>query len=100
MKEAALSLSGTMAAIAHVPAGDEILKNSFANYAFEHFEIAAYKSLLTLAEDGGFSSATTLLSQSLGEEERMAAWIDDALPTITRRYATLYAEGGASAAKV
>ena len=99
-KEAALSLSGTMAAIAHVPAGDEILKNSFANYAFEHFEIAAYKSLLTLAGDGGFSSATTLLSQSLGEEERMAAWIDDALPTITRRYATLYADGGSSAAKV
>ena len=100
LKDAALSMSGGMAAITHSVAGDEILKNSFANYAFEHFEIAAYKSLLTLADDGGFSSATTLLSQSLGEEERMAAWIDDALPTITRRYATLYAEGGSSAAKV
>ena len=29
----------------HTLAGDEILKNSFANFAFENFEIAAYKSL-------------------------------------------------------
>lgn len=100
LKDTALSLSGTMAALAHTPAGDEILKNSFANYAFEHFEIAAYKSLLVLADDGGFTTATTLLTQSLGEEQRMAAWIDEALPTITRRYASLYAEGGASTAKV
>lgn len=99
LKDTALSLSGSMAALAHVPASDEILKNSFANYAFEHFEIAAYKSLLVLADDGGFTTATTLLRQSLGEEERMAAWIDEALPTITRRYAGLYAEGGATAAK-
>lgn len=100
LKDTALSLSGTMAALAHTPAGDEILKNSFANYAFEHFEIAAYKSLLVLADDGGFATATTLLSQSLAEEQRMAAWIDEALPTITRRYACLYAESGASGAKV
>jgi len=26
-------------------AQDEILKNSFANFAFENYEIAAYKSL-------------------------------------------------------
>ena len=51
LKDAGLSFTGSMAALAHSVAGDEILKNSFANYAFEHFEIAAYKSLLTLAED-------------------------------------------------
>ncbi|WP_431015504.1 DUF892 family protein [Bradyrhizobium pachyrhizi] len=33
--------------VAHFMAGDETLKNTFANNAFEHFEIAAYKSLLT-----------------------------------------------------
>jgi hypothetical protein len=47
-----------MAALDHAVAGDEILKNSFANFAFENFEIAAYKSLLTIAEAGGFSAAT------------------------------------------
>ena len=100
LKDIGLSMSGSMAAITHSVAGDEIVKNSFANYAFEHFEIAAYKSLLVLAEDGGFTSATPLLKQSLGEEQAMAQCIDEALPMVTRRYATLYAEGGSGAAKV
>ena len=100
MKDMSLSMSGSMAALAHSVAGDEIIKNSFANYAFEHFEIAAYKSLLVMAEDGGFSGATTALKQSLGEEEDMARWIDEHLPVVTRRYASLYAEGGSSEAKV
>jgi len=100
IKEAALSLSGGMAAIVHSAAGDEILKNSFANYAFEHLEIAAYTSLITLAEDGGFASALPLLRQSLDEEVSMATWIGESLPVVTRRYATLYAEGGSAEAKI
>lgn len=99
LKDTALSMSGGMAAIVHSVAGDEILKNSYANYAFEHFEIAAYKSLLTLADDAGFGQATAL-RQSLAEEEAMAAWIDQSLPDVTRRYARLYAEAGSSEAKV
>lgn len=100
LKDMGLSLSGGMAAITHSLAGDEIVKNSFANYAFEHFEIAAYKSLLTMAEDGGFATATPLLQQSLGEEQRMAQWIDDNLANVTRRYSQLYAQSGSSGAKV
>ena len=100
LKDVALGFSGSMAAMMHAPAGDEILKNSFANYAFEHFEIAGYTSLLTMAEDGGFAQATTLLTQSLKEEESMATWIGESLPLVTRRYAALYAGEGASAAKV
>ncbi len=100
LKDTALSMSGGMAAIVHSVAGDEILKNSYANYAFEHFEIASYKSLLTLAEDGGFAQATTALGQSLAEEEAMAAWIDESLPLITRRYVALRAEAGSGEAKL
>lgn len=100
VKDTVLGFSGTMAALAHTPAGDEIVKNSFANYAFEHFEIAAYKSLLVLGEDGGFSSALAGLKQSLAEEQSMAQWLDEALPMVNRRYAALYAEEGASGAKV
>jgi ferritin-like metal-binding protein YciE len=100
LKDLGLSMTGSMAALTHSVAGDEIVKNSFANYAFEHFEIAAYKSLLVLAEDGGFGHAAPLLQQSLGEEQAMAQWIDESLPLVTRRYAALYAEGGSGAAKV
>lgn len=100
LKELGLSMTGSMAALAHSVAGDEIIKNSFANYAFEHFEIASYKSLLTLSELAGVGSADAALRQSLAEEQAMAQWIDDHLPDVTRRYATLYAEQGSFAAKV
>ena len=100
LKDAALGLAGGMAAMSHSLAGDEILKNSFANYAFEHFEIASYKSLITLAEDGGYSAALPLLQATLTEEQRMAEWIDQSLPMITRRYAELSGEEGPLAAKI
>ena len=56
--------------------GDEILKNTFANNAFENFEIAAYKSLLALCRAAGVEEARGPLQQSLQEEERMAEWVD------------------------
>jgi len=93
IKDLGLSISGNLAALAHVFAPDEILKNSFANYAFENFEIASYTGLLTLADLGGFSSQQSLLRQSLSEEQRMATWVIDSLPELTRKYAGLRAAG-------
>ncbi len=86
VKDTVMSFMGNMAALAHVPAGDEVVKNSFANFAFEHFEIAAYKSLLTLAEATGHSAATSALKQSLSEEQSMAQWIDDHLADTTLKF--------------
>lgn len=93
MKDMALSFTGNMAALAHVFAPDEILKNSFANHAFENFEIASYTGLLTLADLGGFSSQQALLRQSLSEEQRMATWVLESIPDLTRKYAGLRAAG-------
>ncbi|CAD7032355.1 ferritin-like domain-containing protein [Pseudorhizobium halotolerans] len=96
MKDMALSFTGSMAAMGHTIAGDEIVKNSFANFAFENYEIAAYKSLLTVAELGGFQSATSALQANLQEEQNMAKWIDDNLRTVTTRFVELR-EAGESA---
>jgi len=63
-------------ALMHSAAQDEILKNTFANNAFENFEIAAYKSLLVLCRECGASFAREPLLLSLKEEEAMAGWID------------------------
>jgi ferritin-like metal-binding protein YciE len=95
-----LSIGGSMAAIGHSVAGDEILKNSFANYAFENFEIASYKSLITMAESGTYQSFVPLLQQTLTQEQQMAQWIDEHLPSITRRYVELSAVAGSSEAKI
>ena len=93
LKDMTTKLSGNLAAMAHMPMGDEVLKNTFANVAFEHFEIAAYRSLLVMAELAGDTSGPALLKQSLSEEERMAQWISDNIDSTTRRYAQLEAAG-------
>ena len=41
LKNTFLSAFGGMASLGHAAAGDEVLKNAFANHAFENYEIAA-----------------------------------------------------------
>ena len=98
LKDMALSLGGAMAAIGHTAAPDEIVKNSFANFAFENYEIAAYKSLLALAGQAGNAEAAQLLTQNLEEEIAMADWLDQNIEAVTLQYASLR-ESGESAKK-
>ena len=93
LKDAALSLSGNLAALGHSIAGDEILKNTFANYAFENFEAASYRSLIAMAEAGSFRAAVEPLRLSLDEEVAMASWIESNIPTITTKFLSLSAAG-------
>lgn len=86
IKDAAMSFLGNMAAMSHSMAGDAILKNTFADEAFEHYEIAAYKSLLTLCDRAGVTAAAQPLQTSLREEEQMAAWIDQHVGDITLEF--------------
>jgi ferritin-like metal-binding protein YciE len=66
-------------------AGDEVLKNTFASSALEHYEIATYKSLLAMADAAGVA-VQELLQQSLREEERMAEWVDNNVQSLTIEY--------------
>lgn len=93
LKDLSLSISGTMAAMGHTVASDEILKNSFANVAFENFEIAAYTSLIASAELSGMASAVPLLRQNLDEEVSMASALLEGLPGVTQQYIGLRASG-------
>jgi ferritin-like metal-binding protein YciE len=93
LKDAALSLGGNLAALGHTIAGDEILKNTFANFAFENFEAASYRSLIVMAEAGSFTAAVEPLTASLDEEVAMAAWIEARIPEITTKYLSLSAAG-------
>jgi len=84
---------GSVAALSHSMAGGEILKNSLANFAFENYEIAAYNSLLVLAEAGGYPQAEKLLQLNLEEEQGMADWLEQNLRTVTLRFADLKEAG-------
>ena len=85
-----MSLTGNLAAIAHALTQDEIVKNSIANFAFENFEIASYKSLIQLAGDTGHREAEQPLQETLREEEAMASWIDGHLSDVTHTYLERY----------
>jgi ferritin-like metal-binding protein YciE len=93
LKDNALSLTGNMAAITHAFTQDEIIKNSIANFAFENYEIAAYKSLIQLAGETGHQEAEQPLQETLREEEAMASWIDSHLPDVTHTYLERYVAG-------
>jgi ferritin-like metal-binding protein YciE len=90
LKDNALSLTGNLAAITHAFTQDEIMKNSIANFAFENFEIASYKSLIQLAGETGHHEAEQPLQQTLHEEEAMASWLDSHLPEVTHTYLERY----------
>lgn len=86
LKDMAMEFGANLAALAHGAASDEILKNTFANLAFENFEIASYKSLITVAQLGGFDQHVPALQQSLQEEQAMAQWIDKNVETVTKMF--------------
>ncbi len=98
LKDMAMSLAGSFAAVGHTVAPDEIVKNSFANYAFENYEIAAYKSLITLARESGNLDAIPALEQNLAEEVAMAEWLDANIETVTLKFSSLK-EAGETAKK-
>ena len=86
LKDTAQSFMANMMAMGHSMAGDEILKNTFANNAFENFEIAAYKSLLAVCGPAGADNARSNLETSLREEEQMAEWIAGNVEKVTLAY--------------
>lgn len=93
LKDIGTSIMGNLAAISHAVMQDEVIKNTFANYAFEHFEIASYRALLTMADAAGDSRAPRLLQESLNEEIQMARWIEENLDPTVRRYMQLESSG-------
>jgi len=92
-KDTVMSIIGNLAALGHSTASDEVVKNSLANFAFEHYEIASYSSLLTLAEIAGDTQAHTALNTSLREEKAMAQWLADHLDSTVRRFVERSAAG-------
>jgi ferritin-like metal-binding protein YciE len=93
LKDTITQIMGNMAAIAHVPMADEILKDTFANHAFENFEIAAYTSLIAMADAAGHGNHIPALEQTLREERKMAQAVHDLIEPITRRYLMLEEQG-------
>ena len=93
LKDMATQFMANVAAAGHMPMADEVLKNTFANHAFENFEIASYKSLIAMAEASGNQKFVPALQESLREEEKTAQAVYDLIVPITQKFLTRSAQG-------
>ena len=89
--------AGGLGSFGYAFARDEALKHTIANFAFENYEIATYRSLLTIVDLGSFPFARSLLEASLREEKSMAAWLDGHIRALTIEFTSL--QGAAENAK-
>lgn len=94
VKEGVLGLVGNLMALGHTPASDEVVKNALANQAFENYEIAAYRALLTIGQKmPGTDGHLSAFQDSLREEENMARLAADLVGPTTARYVELSLAG-------
>ena len=79
------TLFGQMQAVSTGPAKDEMVKNALADYAAENFEIASYTALIRAAEDLNEQKTVAVCQQIRQEEEEMARWLQQNLPTLVQQ---------------
>jgi ferritin-like metal-binding protein YciE len=86
VKTAVGKVSGWFQGLSTGPARDELVKNALADYAAEHLEIASYNALIVAAEAADEQKVVNTCRQILREEEEMARWLEQNLPTVVREY--------------
>lgn len=86
IKEGVAKFMGSAANLVNQSAGDEVVKNGIADYAFEHFEIASYRALIGAADKLGEEEIRETCEEILEEEEAMASWLETNLPDVTQQY--------------
>ncbi len=86
IKEGVAKFMGSAANLVNQSAGDEVVKNGIADYAFEHFEIASYRALIGAADQLGEDEIRETCEEILEEEEAMASWLETNLPDVTQQY--------------
>lgn len=73
---------------------DELVKNALADYASEHLEIASYRALIVAARALGEHDVVRVCEGILSDEEDMARWLEQSLPTVVQEYLGQHATVG------
>lgn len=94
IKQGVAKFMGTVANIVNQSAGDEVVKSGIADYAFEQFEIASYRSLVAAADHAGKDEIRQICEDNLQEEEEMAGWLETNLSDVTQQYLQRERAGG------
>lgn len=86
IKDLGGKITANMGALMNAASDDEVVKNAIGSYSFEHFEIASYRSLIAAAEVAGEEYIAEVCRNILKEEEAMAQWVEQNLPTVTETF--------------
>jgi ferritin-like metal-binding protein YciE len=83
MKSTLGNLMGMMQAPSTGVFHDELMKNALMDFAAENLEIASYRALIAAADELGQPDIAEICRGILIEEEAMAEWLEEQIPTIT-----------------
>ncbi|HEY7789188.1 MAG TPA: ferritin-like domain-containing protein [Vicinamibacterales bacterium] len=83
-KSTLASLMGSAQAVSTGLFKDELVKNALSDYATEQFEVACYKALMIAARESGQSEIARECEENMREDEAMATWLDQQLPTVVQ----------------
>lgn len=84
VKSALANMFGATEGMMNKPVQDTMVKNALGDYAAEHFEIASYRSLIAAAQEIGEQKVATVCEDICRQEEAMAQWLEQQLPTVTK----------------
>jgi len=84
VKSGMANVMGMLQGMSTGMAQDELVKNGIADYATEYFEMASYKALITAAQELGDQESVRTFQEILRDEEEMANWLNQQLPTIVQ----------------
>jgi ferritin-like metal-binding protein YciE len=85
VKTGMASLFGQVQAVSTGAARDELVKNAITDYAAENFEIASYTALIKAAQELGDQQTAQVCQQILLQEQEMANWLQQNLPTMVQQ---------------
>ena len=93
VKALAGDFMGAMQGMSTAVFQDELIKNALADYAMAHFEMGCYSSIIAAAEEAGHIEIARTCGEILREEVRMANWLEEQIPELTRRHLERAAAG-------
>ncbi len=86
LKTTLANVAGTLQGMSTGAAEDELVKNAIADYAAEQFEVASYRALIAAAEELGDQETVRACQENLREDEEMARWLEQQLPTVAQEF--------------
>lgn len=84
VKDVLASIGGKVQGMMPGAEKDDLVKAALNDYSIEHMEIASYQALIVAATELGHASIASKLEGIVAEEQAMAAWLEQNLPTLVR----------------